>query len=350
MEIESKIRLGFIGGGSVVKECLGPAFRNNERFDIVAVSDTDIETGKGVAKEFDIPQFYSNYLQMLDSERLDAVVIGTPPFLHKPMTIDCLQRGLHVFCEKPPALNATETQDMVRQAKESGKFLHFGMCYRHMDNTIKLRETVLESKLGKLYYGKAGWLNCLKPSSVPPPENWWHQKSCRGGGILRDAGVHTIDRTLWSIGYPEPVSVYGKTFDCLGKALVPETTVEDLAVGFVNFKNGFTLYIENSAIQNGPEGYYYNELFGVDGGMGIYRDKKAVFYQRDEHELKAQELVDNLEFEPEIIYQRQADSFADSIEKGIVEHAQHDELIMLMKIIDGLYDSAEKGELVCLNR
>ena len=219
-----------------------------------------------------------------------------------------------------------------------------------MDNTIKLRETVIGGKLGKLYYGKAGWLNCLKPSSVPPSGSWMYQKSCRGGGILRDAGVHTIDRTLWSMGYPEPKSVYGKTFDNLGKILVPETTVEDLAAGFVNFSNGFTLYIENSAFQNGPEGYYYNEIFGVDGGIGIYRDKRAVFYQRDRHELKARELVDNLEFNPEIIYQRQADFFADGIRRGVVEHAQHDELIMLMKVIDGLYDSAETGKIVYLNQ
>jgi predicted dehydrogenase len=346
MNQANNIRLGFIGAGWVFTECLGPSFRNNPRFNMVALADANSESAQFVAREFGIECYFSGYMKMLQQVKLDAVVIATPPYLHCPMTLECLGRGLHVLCEKPPAMDVKETKQMISAARKSQKFLHFGMCYRHMDNSVKLRETVNSGILGTIYFGKAGWLNQLTASCVFSAESWKQQKNKVGGGPLMGFGVHTIDRTMWAMGYPEPMSVYAKTFDAFGKTLVPKTTIEDLAVGFVNLKNGVTIYIENSQILNGSGGFYYNEFFGTNGGISICRDKRATLYCRDDTSLTSMELVDNLEFDSEVIYRRQTEIFAAGIEKGIVDNEQHNEMITLMRIVTGLYESARTGNII----
>jgi predicted dehydrogenase len=346
MGSNKKIRLGFIGSGWVFKECLGSSFKENGSFELVSLASQNEITGRAASENFGINSYYNNWQQMLNEEDLDAVVISTPPYLHKEMTIACAQRRLHVLCEKPCAMNAAQTRDMISAAKKAGIFLHFGMCYRHMDATIKLREVVQEGKLGKIYFGKAGWLNQTNPSRVIDAGSWKQQIDKVGGGPLMGIGVHTIDRSMWALGYPEPKSVYGKTFNDLNRELAGVDQVEDMAIGFVELADGVTLYIEISQLLNGDEVFYYNELYGTEGGISIYRDKQTTYYERTGCEVTKKSLVENIAFEPEVIFQRQAALFAKGIEENWVEHDQHTEMIRLMEIIDALYQSAKTGEIV----
>jgi predicted dehydrogenase len=345
-ELSEKIRLGFIGAGWMFKECLAPAFSQNSSFELVSLSNRDSQAGRLAGESFAILAHYENWLEMLDKERLDAVVISTPPYLHKEMTVECVNRDLHVLCEKPCAMNAAETNEMITAARKAGVFLHFGMCYRHMDASIALRNVVQEGWLGKIYFGKAGWLNQTRPFRVIDAASWKQQHDKAGGGTLMGIGVHTIDRSLWAMGYPKPKSVYCKTFSELNRELAGVDQVEDLAIGIIELANGVTLYIENSQLLNGEEVFYYNELYGTDGGTRIYRDKQATWFQRTGCEVSKKELVDYVEFEPDIIYQRQADLFANGIVSHIVAHDQHAEMLCLMGILDAMYESACSEEIV----
>lgn len=341
-----KIRLGFIGAGWVFNECLAPAFSQNNSFELVSLSSRDSQVGRLAGERFCIKAHYESWLEMLDKERLDAVVISTPPYLHKEMAVECVNRDLHVLCEKPCAMNVAETEKMIDAARKADVFLHFGMCYRHMDASIAFRNVVQEGRLGKIYFGKAGWLNQTRPFRVIEAKSWKQQLDKAGGGTLMGIGVHTIDRSLWAMGYPTPKSVYCKTFGELNQELTGVTEIEDLAIGIIELANGVTLYVENSQLLNGEEVFYFNELYGTDGGIRIYRDKRATCFQRTGCEISHMELVENIEFEPDIIFQRQADLFAKGILSHIVAHEQHAEMLSLMGIIDALYTSACRGEIV----
>lgn len=344
---DEKIKLGFIGAGWVFRICLAPSFRKNKAFELVSVSCRHLDTCRKAAAQFDIARCYDNWREMLDAESLDAVVISTPPYLHQEMTVECARRGLHVLCEKPCALNADQTRTMIDAARKAGVWLLFGMCYRYMDASMALRDTVRSGRMGRLYFGKAGWMNALGPSRILSPESWKFDRAQAGGGILISAGVHTIDRALWAMDYPRPTSVYAKTSSELTQALTRQDDApEDLCTGFINLANGVTLYIENTQAWNGPEVFYYNELYGTEGGIRIYRDKKTTLYERCGDTLREQELVENTEFDGELIYDRQAEDFAKAVKQGAADNPQHEQMICLMEIIDALYDSARTGSLV----
>ncbi len=114
----SKIRIGAlgVGFGSTVHR---PAFKS-EGFDVVAACARHEDRAKGAAEQFAIPNAFTDYRDMLKLDGLDAVAIATPPSSHHAITIDALDAGKHVLCEKPMAINALQARQMWKKAKSTG--------------------------------------------------------------------------------------------------------------------------------------------------------------------------------------------------------------------------------------
>jgi 1,5-anhydro-D-fructose reductase (1,5-anhydro-D-mannitol-forming) len=128
--------------------------------------------------------------EIFTNKKIDAVFICTPNYLNKPLTIQGLKAGKHVFCEKPPAFNEVEVVEIIETEKASGKKLMYGFNHRHHES-IKMMKDLVDKET----YGKILWMRGRYGKSVDKNffSNWRANSEKAGGGILLDQGIHMLD-------------------------------------------------------------------------------------------------------------------------------------------------------------
>jgi predicted dehydrogenase len=280
MPKNGKAQIGIIGCGRISEVSHAPGYKELERrgvCDLVACCDVVPETAQAFARQFGIPHVFTDYREMLALDGLDGVSIATPPFAHKETTVAALRAGKHVLCEKPIAMNAAEGAEMIAAARETGHILTIGHGARFSPAAMEIHRRIQAGDLGEIYYGKAA---ALRRRGVPA-RGVFTVKALNGGGPLIDIGVHALDLTMWLMGSPQPVGVFGATYDKL--AHMPQVAaenrfgntgafdparydVEDLCAGMVRFANGASLFLETSWLLNGgPEDGMRSEVYGTLG-------------------------------------------------------------------------------------
>lgn len=114
---EDTIRVGLIGAGGNVRNRHIPGFRKVRDCEIVAVSNRTLESSHRVAEQWNIPRIYANWQELLDDDSIDAVCIGTWPYMHRTMTLAALEKGKHVLTEARMASTAQEARDMLEASR-----------------------------------------------------------------------------------------------------------------------------------------------------------------------------------------------------------------------------------------
>ncbi len=114
----SVIRIGIVGAGQIARARHLPALRSMPDVRVVGVCNQRRESSSRVAREFDIPKVYGNWGEMIEDDSIDAVVIGTWPYLHCPITLAALDAGKHVLTQSRMAMNAREAQRMLDRSLE----------------------------------------------------------------------------------------------------------------------------------------------------------------------------------------------------------------------------------------
>lgn len=158
--------------------------------DVVAISEPKIGNDyKG------IPNL--THEEIINHKEIDAIVICTPNFLNKPLTIKALNAGKHVFCEKPPAFTGADMEEIREVEAKSNKKLMYGFNHRHHDSIIKMKEMIDSGE-----YGRVLWLRGRYGKSVTEDyfNEWRAKKEMAGGGILIDQGIHMLDLFLYLSG------------------------------------------------------------------------------------------------------------------------------------------------------
>ena len=148
---------------------------------------------------------YSDLTQMLAAEQLDAVSIASPTFMHNLQSIEALEAGLHVFCEKPMALNSVDCQRMSEAAQQSGKTLQVGHCIRFWPEYVEAKEIIDSQKYGKVMAAT------FQRLSLTPTWSW---DNCfldgkRSGGAMLDLHIHDTDYVQYVFGMPKAVFSQG---------------------------------------------------------------------------------------------------------------------------------------------
>ena len=138
-------------------------------------------------------QNYQNVGEVFDDDAVDAVFVCTTNNLLKDLTIQALNAGKHVFCEKPPAFSSLDIDEIQRVEKKSGKVLMYGFNHRQHGSVKKMKSIVEASK-----YGKILWMRGRYGKSVDEDffSTWRANKDLAGGGILLDQGIHMLDLFL----------------------------------------------------------------------------------------------------------------------------------------------------------
>ena len=141
--------------------------------EIVAIADMNAEAAAKAAKEWDAKETYSDVGEMLEKASADAVSIIVPNKFHAPLAIQCLNAGKHVFCEKPPALNASEVEQMISAADSSGKHLLFNFNNRARPESYAMKELISDGTLGKINSAQAKW---IRRTGIPGFGGWFTPK------------------------------------------------------------------------------------------------------------------------------------------------------------------------------
>jgi scyllo-inositol 2-dehydrogenase (NADP+) len=146
---------------------------------------------------------YSDYDEMLTAEKLDAVLVATPTKFHAPMVEKALQRGLHVFCEKPFVLDPAEGEPLVRVAEEKALVNQVGYVNRFVPSFEEAARVVRSGALGRVHHVRA---EAYGPVVLKPTGSTWRSTASEGGGALYDYACHALDLVNFVVGAPESVS------------------------------------------------------------------------------------------------------------------------------------------------
>lgn len=345
------IGTGYIGQGAHL-----PAYQKMQdegRVRLVAVCDINPEALKTASEKFEVAQVFTDYREMLKLDEIEAVDVCTPNYLHKQPVLDAFAAGKHVLCEKPIALNAQEGAEMVAAGRAAGRQFGIGLNVRFGAGPQAVKRFIDDGRLGEIYYARA---HALRRRGIP---SWglFTQKDKQGGGPLIDVGVHVLDLTLWLMGYPEPVSVTGQTYakfgmrdDVLGLLgqWDPKTfTVEDFAAGFIRFANGATISLESSFAANIAENEFQTLLLGTEGGAHLFPgdDSKTRVFREESGALTDTTPV----FLPKVdTHEAELRAFVQALTDGAPVPVPGEQGLMVTRILDALYESAETGREVLL--
>lgn len=145
---------------------------------------------------------YRDYDTMLRDERLDAVVVATPSRLHAPMVTSALERGLHVFCEKPFCLDWTDSQRLSEMASRTGRVAQVGYHYRYVSTYQEMKRILDSGALGRITHVLA---EAYGPVVLRAKRSTWRTQKSEGGGCLYDYAAHPINLLNWFFGMPTQV-------------------------------------------------------------------------------------------------------------------------------------------------
>lgn len=272
-----RLRVAIIGAGNIARTAHIPAYLNlPEEVEVVGIYARNPEAGKAVAESFGIRNHFSDHREMLRTLKPDLVSVCVPNRLHKAFTVDALESGSHVLCEKPPAASSEDAVRMEQAAAENGRLLSYAFHLRHSRNVAFLKAKADSGDFGKIYGARVQW---LRRRGIP---GWgsFTDMEIQGGGALIDIGVHMLDLAAFLLDYPEIDYVCATSHQLIGKrkgvGLLGdwdplEFTVEDGLFGFVRFRSGASLNLETAFAINMKEKEYRNlQLFGEHLGATVF--------------------------------------------------------------------------------
>lgn len=195
--MKERVGIGIIGTGFARKVQI-PAFAACEHAEIVSVASGSLANARSTAEEFRVAHFTDDWRQTVGRDDVDLICITTPPNLHKEMTLLTLQRGKHVLCEKPMAMDAAEAEVMTEAARATGVLALIDFELRFQPGRQRAFAMILNGEIGKIRHAK--W-NFRAPHRGDPdlPWNWWSDIE-QGGGALGAINSHIIDSFHWFLG------------------------------------------------------------------------------------------------------------------------------------------------------
>ncbi len=274
----NKVRYGIIGvgnmGSSHSKKFLGGEVENGV---LTAICDLNAEKMKKISELEGAQDLktYTDYKEMLASGEIDAVIVAVPHYSHPQLSIDALNAGIHVICEKPAGVYTKQVKEMNEVAEKSDKL--FTMMFNQRTNCVyrKIREMVQNGELGEIK--RVNWIvtDWYRPQFYYDSGDWRATWRGEGGGVLFNQCPHQLDLLQWVTGMM-PKRVH--SFCHFGKW--HDIEVEDDVTVYMEFENGATgVFVTCTADAPGTNRL---EILGDKGKIVCETDKtskKFKFYK-----------------------------------------------------------------------
>ncbi|BCG58266.1 Gfo/Idh/MocA family protein [Paenibacillus sp. URB8-2] len=233
---------------------------------------------------------YTDLEEMLANEQLDVIDIAAPTYLHAEMACSLLERGIHVFCEKPMARHSVDAWKMVETAKRNGRKLMIGQCLRFWPGYEYLKDVVDSGKFGQTtegyFYRGSG-----------APKEWFLDEKLSGGCIM-DMHIHDTDMINYLFGKPEKVST-------LGRNVLPGSGY-DIASTHYYYKDGKVINAQVDWTLKGDFGFYMGYRVNFERGNVVFDGSRVKVNPNDGPGFTP-------EISPDAGYYRELDYFLDAV-------------------------------------
>ena len=355
------VRIGIIGCGGIANGKHMPSLAKLKNVKMVAFCDIIEERARAAKEKFGTPDsdVYTDYKKLLEDKTIDVVHVCTPNRSHSFITVDALEAGKHVMCEKPMAINSVEAQKMLDAAKRTGKKLTIGYQTRNRADAVYLKKLVDDGIFGDIYYAKA---TAIRRRAVPTWGVFLNEYE-QGGGPLIDIGTHALDLTLYMLNNYKPKYCVGTAYHKLsqgdpehqgnawGKWDPEKFTVEDSAFGFIVMENGATINLESSWALNVADPReavtsFCGTLAGADMNDGLRINGVA---HNAQYEMKPNLNAKGAAFydgnKGESPADREARLWIESIVNDKAPLVLPEQAIVVTQILEGIYTSSKTGDI-----
>ena len=293
-------------------------------------------------------QVITDYRIALNDPEVEAVWVLTPNFAHYTVTMDALRAGKHVFCEKPITVNYALSCEMAEEAVKQGKMLNIGVCNRYHKSVEMLEELNREGRFGKLYHV---YCSFRAFRSIPGLGGAFTTKEQSGGGVLIDWGVHFLDLILYILGGAKLVNVTSDAYCEMAKDMKAYKYTSMWAEDTADTENGtndvddfISGYIRTDKASISFNGAWAQNINQPEMFIDFLGDKcGARLTYGGKFELYDGETLETIQPEYDIpnMYLREDKAFLESIESGVKDRNNIENVLESAKLLDTLYRSAE---------
>ncbi|MDQ6785457.1 MAG: Gfo/Idh/MocA family oxidoreductase [Acidobacteriota bacterium] len=253
------LKWGLIGAGDIAKKRIAPALRDLPNCDLIAVNRGRAELAEAFAVEFGARKWFADWRELVADDKIEAVYIATPVFLHCEQTIAAAKAGKHVLCEKPMALNSAECGQMIELCAASSVKLGIAYYRRFYPVIERIKQIIESGEIGKVLFANINAFEYFNPTA-DNSRRWLIEKSQSGGGPMMDFGCHRIEVLTNLFGQTQRV-------ESIVANVAFEREVEDTATAIFQFELGMcaNLTVTHAAFE--PQDTL--DIFGTNGSIHV---------------------------------------------------------------------------------
>lgn len=348
--------IAVIGCGRIANIAHLPALSKLEDVRIKYACDLILIKAQKAKEDFPkIEQVIEDYKIALNDPEIDAVFVLTPNYVHYTITMDALKAGKHVFCEKPITINYALSKEMAEEADKQGKILNIGVCNRYQRSVEMLEQYNKEGKFGTIYHVYCSFRSFR---CIPGLGGAFTTKAQSGGGVLIDWGIHFLDLILYILGGAKLKTVSCDAYNEMAKDMksykyinmwaedtadIEKGTndVDDYIAGHIRTDKA-SISFNGAWAQNVNKEEMYIDFMGDKGGARLNYGGKFTFWDGT--------TLETIEPEYDIpnMYLCEDEDFFRSIESGVKNKNNVENILESAKLLDTLYASSEAKEEIKL--
>ena len=335
---DKPIRVGFVGAGANTRKHHIPKLKAQPGVELVAVANRSKESGERVAKEFGIARVHDDWRQVVEANDVDAICIGTWPYVHRELTVAALAAGKHVLCEARMAMNAAEGRQMLAASRQAPQLIAQLVPAPHtleIDGTLK--RLMAEGYAGEVHAVEVQGTQQARFADLGDALHWRQDIRLSGNNVM-NMGIWYEAMMRW-LGPAKRVTV-PKRKDADGKT--QDVKVPDHADILTELGNGAIAHLRFSsvtALAPSPEVWIY----GTEGTIRLEADAKRLSGAR-----KGESALKEIPIPKEKrIGWRVEEEFVNAIRgREKITHTTFEDGVRYMEFTDAVTKSAASGQAV----
>jgi len=330
------VRIGVVGAGAIAQLTHLPVLSKMRGVTLVAICDNDRPKARALADRFDIPDVYTDIGDLLEADGLQAIIVATPNHLHEPHVLSAIAAGVDVLVERPLALTAKGVERIVNAAARAGRKILVANNHRFRSDVQALAGFLRGGELGKLTGIRAGAYHHKRSE-----QGWRGRRVEAGGGAFFDYGLPLLDLALWLSDFPVPERVGAHFERGAGKNAVEEGMLVQLTCA-----SGVVFNCDVSSAYVGEEERWWFETLSTRGStrlapLRVVKELHGRPTDVSPRGAAARESVFIQSYRAELAH------FL-SVIAGETEYEAPSDQIVLHRIVEAIYKSADEGREIKL--
>ena len=325
------IRLGLVAASRIAQAAVIDPIPDVDGVELTAVGARDLGRAQQAAAKWSIPHAYGSYAELISSDEVDAVYIGSPASYHRHSAVAAIEAGKHVLCEKPFAANADDARVIADAARGSSVVVMEAFHWRYHPYAAQIRQVLDSGVLGRL--DRIEGVFDIPDGDIPRTDIRWELEI--GGGATMDLGCYPIQWVRFAAGSdPDVVSA---------EAVCPVPEIDGSLVAELRWPSGLTGSIGSSMIAEGSGRVAYLKVTGEHGTMmanNPLAPQVADVFGEAVITVDTADGTDRYVAERSTTYFHQLVAFRDAIDDGVEFPTTADDGVRNMEIVDACYRAA----------